>query len=248
MSVVVITSTIGRPELRQCIESVRAQVYPCRHYVFVNGPQWHYRSRKILQDFPHVHAIYLPEETGNYGVGCSMADVFAAAPFLTQADWIMFLDDDNWFEPTHVNSLFRFARANDLQWAYSLRRFVDKDGKYICDDNWSSLGHWPIYETKEHLVDNSCYFVSRKLACKMSLAWTALPVVADRCFFMALQKSGAKYGTTGLYTANYRIGLGTGHKTPKYHLGLDMSMQAEVPDGFPWAKAQVFNHPIQPVD
>lgn len=242
MTVTVITSTIGRPELRQCIESVRQQGYPVRHMVYVNGPRFHESAREILKDYPDVHAIYLPEETGDYGMGGSMADVFAAAPFLTRSDWIFYLDDDNFFEPNHVESLMRLAKDNDLKWAYSLRRLVAKDGNYICDDDWCSLGHWPVVGTDSHLVDNSCYAVSRALAQRMALAWTALPFVADRCFYMALQESGERFGCTGLSTVNYRTGTGTAADDPGLYLGLAKRIRSEMPDGFPWRNAAVFGN------
>lgn len=236
----VITSTIGRPELRACLESVRSQTFPVKHYVFVNGLKWHERASAILKDYPDVTAFYLPEETGAYGgVGPSMADVFAAAPFLTTADWILFLDDDNFFDLNHVESLLNFTKENRLEWAYSLRKLVDVSGNYICDDDWCSLGFWKTPGTT-HLIDNSCYFVNRKLACRMSLAWTALPIVADRCFCVALMGSGARYGCTGLSTVNYRVGTGTAPADPSLYLALAARIRAEMPGGFPWRTPTVF--------
>jgi hypothetical protein len=67
MSVTVITSTIGRPELRQAIESVRAQTSPARHMVLVNGVKFHEQARSILKDYPNVEAHYLTDNTGDYG-------------------------------------------------------------------------------------------------------------------------------------------------------------------------------------
>ena len=128
----VITSTIGRPELRQCIESTAKQTIKCTHYVFVNGPRFHASAKAILDDYPEVKAFYLPEETGDYGVGPSMADVFAAGPFLTRSKWVCFLDDDNWFDETHVESLWLLASKHNLKWAFSLRKLVAPNGEFIC--------------------------------------------------------------------------------------------------------------------
>jgi glycosyltransferase involved in cell wall biosynthesis len=240
MKATVITSSIGRPELKQCIESVRAQSVKVRHLVFVNGEKYHESARSILKDYPEVSAFYLPEETGDYGMGGSMADVFAAGPFLTRSDWILFLDDDNFFKPDHVETLLTFAEQNNLAWAYSLRCLVDKSGAYICDDDWCSLGRWPIEGTTEHLVDNSCYLIRRNLACRMALAWTAAPFIADRCFCLSLMESGEKYGCTGLSTINYRIGTGTAQDSREYYLTLAESIKLRYPNGFPWRKPSVF--------
>lgn len=249
-TVTVITSTIGRPELKQCIESVRAQTYKARHVVYVNGPSFHEPAREILDRYTDVHGIYVPEDTGDYGRGGSMADVFAAAPFLTRSDWVFFLDDDNFYEPNHIESLMSLAVKHDLKWAYSLRRIVDKDGAYVCDDDWCSLGHWPSMGNPIHLVDNSCYAVERRLAQRMSLAWTVRPFIADRCFFMALKESGARSGCTGLSTVNYRTGTGTATDDREAYLRMANQMRATMPwGGFPWRKPNVFDpkstHPAQ---
>lgn len=241
MRAAVITSTIGRPELRACIESVRQQAHKCDHYVFVNGARHWDKARAILSDFPGVHAFYIPDDTGDYGAGGSMADVFAAAPFLTRADFVFYLDDDNFFDADHVASLLSLAAAHGLEWAYSLRRIVDKQGTPICDDDWCSLGHYSRPEIGPALVDNSCFAVSRRLAQRMALAWTAAPVVADRCFFMALKESGARAGCTGLSSVNYRIGTGTAQDGRDAYLRSAESVRSQMPaGGFPWRKAQVF--------
>lgn len=240
-SVTVITSSIGRPELRQCIESVRAQTYQAKHFVFVNGPGFHDPARQVLAEYPDVHAFYLPEDTGAYaGNGPSFAGVFAAAPFLTSSDWVFFLNDDDFYDPDHVESVMKHAKESDLGWAYSLRRIVGRDGAPICDDDWCSLGHWPVQGTVDHLVDNSCYAMHRSLAERVGRAWTAMPLIGDRCVFMALKEAGARYGCTGRSSVNYRIGTGTAPDDPAGYLRNAESIRAEYPGGFPWRVPQVF--------
>jgi glycosyltransferase involved in cell wall biosynthesis len=238
--VTVVTSSIGRPELRQCIESVRAQTYPVNHHVYVNGPGFHASARRILSDYHDVTAFYLPEDTGDIGAGPSMSGVFSAAPFLTNSEWILYLDDDNWFEPNHVESLVNLATAHNLSWAYSLRRLVSADGTPICDDDWCSLGQWPVYRTGDYVVDNSCYLVRRDLAMRCALAWQAIPMIQDRCYLMALKESGKRYGCTGLSTVNYRVGTGTAEDRPDIYLSQAKDLREAYPDGFPWRTPQVF--------
>lgn len=237
-----ITSSIGRKDLIQTIESVRAQTTKCIHYVFVNGARFHDLAREILKNYPDVHAIYIPEDTGDYGGGPSMADVFAAAPFLTNSEWILYLDDDNFFEPNHIETLLSFIKKNSLKWAYSLRKFIDVNGKYICNDNWDNLGHWSevLGRPEDHqLVDNSCYMVHRSLAKRCALAWTALPHIPDRCFFLALKELKVPCGCSGLYTVNYRIGAS--NKTPaSEYLKADEVFKKQFPDGYPWKTPRVF--------
>lgn len=250
MRATVITATIGRRELRQCIESVRAQTYPLvNHIVFVNGLRYHVAAREVLKDYPEVSAFYLDEETGDYGAGPSMADVFVAATFLTRSDWVFFLDDDNFYSPTHVESLLGLAVEHKLAWAYSLRTFVDVSGEFICEDDWISLGYWPEFGSQSHLVDNSCYAVSLSLAKRYALAWTAAPLSADRCFFLVLHESGARYGCSGLSTVSYRIGLGTATGAADLYRQTHKNMRARMMSKeFPWRKESIFEagQPIQP--
>ncbi len=241
MTVSVITSSIGRKELRQCIESVAAQTYPCRHYVYVNGPKWHKAAVSALPYNHRANVIFLPEETGDHGHGPNCNGVFSAGPHLTQADWIFYLNDDDFFDVNHVESIMTLVKKHDLKWAYSLRKFVNVDGSLICEDNWNSLGHFPcLGQLESALVDNSCFAVHRSLAMRLAMAWHALPVISDRCFLQALKDTGAKYGSTGLYTTNYRIGTGTADPDYKNYLANDLKVRASFPNGFPWAGEKVF--------
>ncbi len=248
MTVTVITSSIGRSELRQCIESVRAQTHPARHMIYVNGPKYHGAAQLVLREYPDVHAFYLPEETGDYGTGGSMADVFAAAPFLTRSDWVFYLDDDNFYEPDHIQSVMTMVKEHHLEWAYSLRRLVDKDGQYICDDDWCSIGAYQprLANPGTRILDNSCFAVSRRLAQRYALAWTVLPIVADRCFQMVLTENGHRHGCTAIASVNYRLGTGTANATREQVLAMRddwfEKSKSQYPDGFPWRTPQVFGN------
>jgi hypothetical protein len=207
--------------------------------VVANGPKYHSGAREVLKNYPDVTAFYLPQETGDYGAGGSMADVFAGMSFLTRADWVFFLDDDNFYDPNHVASVMDLVERHDLQWAYSLRKYVSLEGKFICEDNWCSLGHWPcLADSKSHLVDNSCYAVSLDLAKRCSLAWTKAPYIGDRFFFKALHETNTKAGCTGLYTANYRVGTGSGISTTEL-LVSDYNVKKSYPNGVPWSKESI---------
>ena len=238
----VITSTIGRPELRQCIESVAKQTTKCRHYVFVNGPEFHEKAHAILREYPEVHAFYLPESTGDYGVGPSMADVFAGAPFLTRSEWICFLDDDNWFDSDHIECLHSFSTTHNLDWTFSLRKFISAKGEFLCNDDWDSVGLWGDFLGKEEpdqLVDNSCYFLKRSIAMRIAFAWTLQPLIADRCFFLSLKRARLRAGCVGRYSVNYRVGAS--NKSPEsLYLDYARIWKENFPTGYPWAKEELF--------
>lgn len=164
-----------------------------------------------------------------------MADVFAGGPFLTRSEWIFYLNDDDFYDHDHVESILSHAKRHSLDWCYSLRKYVTVDGEFICDDDWNSLGDWPcLAESGEYLVDNSCYAVKRSLATTLGQAWLLQPMVGDRCFLAALKKTGAPFGSTGRSTVNYRIGTGTAHADPESYLRCAYIAGKLFPDGFPW--------------
>ena len=102
-SVAIVTSTIGRQELSRTIESVKNQTYPCKHYIFVDGEQFENKVREITAPYADLIITYLPMNTGANGwVNSSINTI---APYLIKEDIICYLDDDNWYEPNHIESI-----------------------------------------------------------------------------------------------------------------------------------------------
>ena len=236
MRAAVITSTQGRPTLTRCIESVHNQTYKARHYVFCHGEEHSHKVKSLVAD--DTVAVYLPNANGTGGYG--MAPVFALAPFVVDEDIIFYLDDDNFYDPDHIESLVSLVTKHDLGWAYSLRKIVDNDGNWICDDNCESLGCQPN-ATGHYLVDNSCYAVRTDVARKHSHAWY-VPIVSDRAFQAELMRARIKCGTTGKHSVSYRLSHdGTGGMKPETFMGNNEFMRQRFTD-FPWTKPQVFNY------
>ena len=201
LSVAVVTSTLGRSTLRQTVESVRKQTYKgeVKHYVFAHGQPYHVKVDILLEDYPYVEGVYLPNANG--GNGYAMAPVFAMAPYVIKEDIICYLDDDNFYEPDHIESLVSIIKEHNLSWAYSLRKIVDNEGNFICDDNCESLGIIRN-SNQQHLVDNSCYVIRADVARRHSHAWY-VPVVSDRNFQAELMRARLSTGTTGKHSVNY---------------------------------------------
>ena len=239
LSVAVVTSTQGRNTICQALESVRKQTYKgkVRHYVFAHGQPHHVRVDILLEDYPYVEGIYLPNNNG--GNGYAMAPVFAMAPYVISEDVIFYLDDDNWYEPDHIESLISIIEDHDLEWAYSLRKIVDNEGEFICDDNCESLGMY-LNATNHYLVDNSCYAVRADVARRHSHAWY-VPIISDRNFQAALMQAQYSAGTTGKHSVNYRISTdGSGGMTAEKFINNNEYMKQNHPH-FQWAQKQLFN-------
>jgi glycosyltransferase involved in cell wall biosynthesis len=185
MKVAVVTPTIGAETLAQCIESVQNQTYQdLTHYVFFDGEEYEKHIWYQLDDASKVKTVRLEE---NVGKGWYGHRVYAACSFLVNADIICYLDEDNWYEPCHVEKLVNVIKQGH-DWAYSLRKIYDKQGNYLCDDNCESLGKWPVYFNHTvHHIDTSSFAVKRDVAVQIGHAWYG-QWGADRQFFSNLSK------------------------------------------------------------
>ena len=210
--VAVITPTIGTKHLKQNLESVMNQTYKNMiHFIVVDGPQYMERAHTILEEVNNQsrEVIFLPENTGHSNYNGHR--IYGAAPYLINADYVMFLDEDNWINSSHVEDLVKVADKTD--WAFSFRNIVDQDGKYVCNDDCESLGKWPTcLSDKEYFLDVGAYFLPKALAVQISPAWhrrarhpEEQPEV-DRLIMQILLHNQYTYDSTYNYTLNYRVG------------------------------------------
>ena len=164
--VTVITPTIGSPKLKDTIESVRNQTYKCKHLVVVDGQEYLDKATSYIQE--GVNFVVTPENTGKTGGNFYGHRIYAAYPHLINSDYILFLDEDNWYEPDHVASLIETIEKKNLDFAYSLRKIYSPEKKYLCDDNCESLGKWEIFMSrksphgKHYLIDTSSFCWKRE--------------------------------------------------------------------------------------
>lgn len=236
LSVAVVTSTQGRSTITKAIQSVKDQTRKATHYVFIHGAEYSDKTVPHLAD--DTVAVHLPRANGGGGYG--MAPVFALAPFAITEDVICYLDDDNWYEPDHIESLVEMIEKHDLGWAYSYRKIVDNEGSFICEDNCESLG-MQLNSDNQYLVDNSCYAVRTNVARRHSHAWY-VPVISDRSFQHELMRAGLSVGTTGKHSVNYRLSKdGTGGMTAEKFINNNEWMKKHRPD-FKCGTKQIFNY------
>jgi glycosyltransferase involved in cell wall biosynthesis len=202
MRVAVVTPTIGSEHLKKCLESVDNQTYDnLTHYVFMDGINYWKDIDDVVEGNEKVRVVKLED---NVGKGWYGHRVYAACSFLVNADVICYLDEDNWYDPCHVEKLVKkIKEGND--WAYSLRKIYDKSGEFLCEDNCESLGKWPVYfNSAVHHIDTSSFAVKRDVAIQVGHSWYG-QWGADRKFFYTLQKYFPKYECTGAHTMCYRL-------------------------------------------
>ena len=196
--VMVITPTTGKDTVEKAFHSVRNQTIPTEHLIVEDGPG--FGTYPFALD--KFSRITLPENVG--GKGWYGHRVYAAMPLLVNADYILFLDEDNWFEPNHVETMINKIKSKDLMWSYSLRRICNGAGEYIEDDDCESLGRWPtFYDHTLNFVDTNCYCFRREYLVSVAHAFYG-QWGADRPFYRAASTNLPSFGCTGEATVNYR--------------------------------------------
>lgn len=210
-SVAVITPTIGGKGLKAATGSVENQTYKkLHHYVVIDGKEYfeevfNNASLKHGSD-SNISFHVAPTQTGKNGFYGHR--IYAAYPHMLDEDYILFLDDDNWWEPDHVESLVNLIEDEGLSWAHSLRNvWLDKD-TFLDKDCCESIGRWPIHftqdkEQKDYLVDTSSFCFRREFLIHVTHLWH-WGWGGDRRFFKIIKDNpAAKYNTTGKHTLNY---------------------------------------------
>jgi glycosyltransferase involved in cell wall biosynthesis len=240
--VTVITATVGNPRLRDNLASVSAQDHEdVEHLVIVDGPERYEDVEYEIEkagDLRSLNLVKLPYPVGTNGWNGHR--MYAAGPFLANGDFVMWLDDDNTLEPDHISSLLSVIKEKKLDWAYSFRNIVDKNGEFLCQDNCESLGKWAsVMHEKDFFIDVNCYFVPTKIAIHLGPAWyrrfrqPGQPEV-DRVLSATLMQNGLKFDTTYRYTVNYTVGNTKNSVQKEFFDRGNKEMLRRHPDGLPW--------------
>jgi hypothetical protein len=198
----VITPTTGKDTVNRAMESVQDQTIPTEHMIVEDGRLTNIHIFSTEYGDRQRKKITLPENVG--GNGWYGHRVYAAMPLMVNADYILFLDEDNWFEPNHVETLLHKIKSKDLMWAHSLRRIINERDEYVFDDDCEALGRYPtFYDHNVSFVDTNCYCFRREFLVNVAHHFYG-QWGADRQFYAAVSKSLPSFGCTGEATVNYR--------------------------------------------
>ena len=250
MLVTIITPVTGNPLMQQAIQSVQDQDYPhIEHLIMIDGQEREVAARAVLETIefkkPQTHIHCLPYSTGEDGFNGHR--IYGMSTFLANGDYLVFLDEDNWFDPQHISSLVQLVQEKNLDWAYALRKIIDENGEHITNDNCESLGKWPTFKNNYHHVDTNCYFLKKHIAIKHShllYARFAEPgsiqkYSPDILLCNELLKTYPHCDTPGKYSVNYRAGMGKFSVKASFFEEGNAIMHEKYPQGFPWQKSTV---------
>lgn len=209
-----ITATVGRLELIRTLKSVNDQGYKnYQHLIIVDGKEHLNKVTWVLDSFEKdggdtskIDIVTLPYSLGGYG-----GPIYSIGPTIAKGDYICNLDDDNWIEPDHFESLLKTLNTNYHEWSYCLRNIMI-DGKKVCEDNCESLGYiHPIWNCQtEYHLDTSTVFLPKEIALKVAQYWTSSKdgnKHNDRIFFSNLRTKYPNFVSTYKYTLNYSANL-----------------------------------------
>lgn len=235
MTATVIIPTTGAPELRKALESVLTQKYDTQCYVVCDGEQHEGKVKVITDEFrgnSNLKITTLPINVGANGFYGHR--VYAAFTHLINTNYVLYLDQDCWYEPNHVQSCVERIEKDNLEWVYSLRLITDKQGNYICEDNCESLGKWQTYHGLNH-IDTNNYCIPTKIAIRLASAWHG-GWGQDRVWFQTLSSYFKNFECTGEYTVNYRVDGNAGSVNADFFKNGNKIMAEKHNGKFPWKK------------
>ena len=238
MSATVIIPTTGSSDLEQSLNSVLNQTYDTtKAYVVVDGIENYDKVDTILYhmklpDMSRFNICVLPENVGANGFYGHR--IYAAFTHLINTDYVLYLDQDCWMEPNHVESLVNTIESNNVDWAYSLRNICESDGTFTCQDNCESLGPaWALMGYPH--VDTNCYCLKTEIATKIASYWHG-GWGQDRVFLQALNSNFTTHKCSGLYTLNYRMGSDTNAVKSDFFLKNNAAVDNYYNGVLPWLR------------
>lgn len=214
LSAAVVTVTSGRKLLDNCIKSVENQTYPVKHYIVtdagvVDFPEYIGLSQKYRNDNRFVsywdNKIEFRLENG-LNAPVSAQGLFSAVPAVVNEDVLFFLNDDDWYEANHVESLMSIINSG-YDWAYSFRKIFDFEGTFLFDDICESLGeeHHVWNMPGHHFAETCSVAMKTKLFRKISNIYTEVPFGADRVFYQEAKKRFPNFKGSKRHTMCFRL-------------------------------------------
>lgn len=138
--VTVVTVSRGRPKfLRRAIESVRAQQcrVPIQHHIIVDQCEQTHQYLLDADDLPsHLQWDYI-DSLGNVKyTPARLGRLRNIGADTATTSHIAFLDDDNEFDSSHLDSLVQVAEASGNPAAHSARQLFHRDGRPYLREEW----------------------------------------------------------------------------------------------------------------
>jgi glycosyltransferase involved in cell wall biosynthesis len=220
------------------LASVSKQTYSnIEHIVVADGPQYSKVTQGMLEGSQAL-LIQLPYNTGHSQYNGHR--IYGAMSYIANGDYLCFLDQDNWYEDHHIESLVDVIQRGN-EWAYSLRKIVSQEGTYICNDDCESLGKWTSV-INDKFIDVNCFMIPKAAAIQFSPYWyrrarhpQEQPEV-DRILSPFMMQMCKKFDTNGEYTVNYRVASRADSVQDLFFIKGNEVMKQKMNGEYPWRK------------
>ena len=190
MAAAVVIPSVLRPTLRDALVSIFAQDLPGRIHVLIGIDALRGDLHLVEQACARrpencVVQVFHPgySTSARHGGLHPARDggvLRCVLTYLANAPFVAYLDDDNWWAPSHLR-LLREALLGGAQWAYTLRWFVHPQSRRsICVDRWESVGpgQGVFRERMGGFVDPNCLMID-KFACSAAVPFWNVPLAGD---------------------------------------------------------------------
>ena len=203
----VIVRTVGRATLGDALASIANQTYGNIEVVLVNA-----HAHEIGLSGPDLERLRLRPCGGTSLDRPQAANVGLRA---ATGDYLMFLDDDDWFHPEHVESLVAgLARAADARVAYAgveVLEWLDDSPprrRWIFNSSFD-----PIALLCENYIPLNAVLIDRQLLNEIGGFDEQLPLYEDWDFLIGLSRR-SRFEKTPRISAAYRWPPGSGVTDP----------------------------------
>jgi hypothetical protein len=214
---------------------VSEQTYPCRHYIFADGVldlnaflrlEWEYANED-------TYVSWWSAKAG--GKDLEGRRLLAAAGMMVKDDVIFVLNDDDWYEPDHVESLMGIIEGG-CDWAYSFRKIYDEKGRFLFNDECESLGeeHWCWNSPGEHFAETCSVAMKTPAFRNLAVIYTVPGYGPDRAFYENAKKLYPKFKGSRKHTMCFRLGGNPGSVQKEFFDAGHKFMQNRYPNGMPW--------------
>jgi len=240
--ITIITPTTGNPHLAKAVKSVEEQTYENIQYlVVVDGKERLAKTHEILSSIncKRYETIVLPQATGYDQYNGHR--IYGAMTYLSEGEFLCFLDEDNWYDSNHIESLVE--AVNGKMWSYSLRKIVDQNDNYICNDDCESLGKWNSV-LGDNFVDVGCFMLPKLFALRFSPGWyrrarhpkeqPEVDRLLSHVLFTQIPKE--QVDTNGQYTLNYRVASRNDSVQAEFFMKGNEHMKNIKNGEYPWRK------------
>jgi glycosyltransferase involved in cell wall biosynthesis len=238
--VTVITPTTASDQLKDALKSIEKQTYQnIQHLVVVDGfDKYGVRATQLMDGSTRSIAFSLPHNTGYDQYNGHR--IYGAMSYIAEGEYLCFLDQDNWYEYNHIESLIETIKTGN-KWAYSLRKIVSQEGEYICNDDCESLGRWKSV-LNDNFIDVNCFMIPKMAAIAFSPYWyrrarhpQEQPEV-DRILSAFMMQNFKEFNTNGMYTVNYRVASRKDSVQKEIFLQGNQMMNHKMNGEYPWRK------------